>query len=91
MKTRLVRSIMVVGAISILLGSLSHIYTILFLKSLEKDYDNVSFEAYVCQDIIDRFTGYQTQDQNRRIYMRCLKYLHTIYGSKLETLQICTL
>ena len=20
------------------------------------------FEAYVCQDIIDRFTGYQTQD-----------------------------
>ena len=54
---------MVVGAISILLGSLSHIYTILFLKSLEKDYDNVSFEAYVCQDIIDRFTGYQTQDQ----------------------------
>ena len=36
---------MVVGAISILLGSLSHIYTILFLKSLEKDYDNVSFEA----------------------------------------------
>ena len=21
------------------------------------------FKAYVCQDIIDRFTGYQTQDQ----------------------------
>ena len=43
MKTRLVRSIMVMGAISILLGSLSHIYTILFLKSLEKDYEDVHF------------------------------------------------
>ena len=43
MKTRLVRSIMVVGAISILLGSLSHIYTILFLKSLEKDYEDDHF------------------------------------------------
>ena len=43
MKTRLVRSIMVVGAISILMGSLSHIYTILFLKSLEKDYEDVHF------------------------------------------------
>lgn len=43
MKTRLVRSIMVVGAISILLGSLSHIYTILFLKSLEEDYEDVHF------------------------------------------------
>ena len=32
---------MVVGVISILLGSLSHIYTILFLKSLEKDYEEV--------------------------------------------------
>ena len=43
MKTRLVRSIIVVGAISILMGSLSHIYTILFLKSLEKDYEDVHF------------------------------------------------
>ena len=43
MKTRLVISIMVVGVISILLGSLSHIYTILFLKSLEKDYEDVHF------------------------------------------------
>ena len=43
MKTRLVRSIMAVGAISILMGSLSHIYTILFLKSLEKDYEDVHF------------------------------------------------
>ena len=34
---------MVVGAISILMGSLSHIYTILFLKSLEKDYEDVHF------------------------------------------------
>lgn len=41
MKTRLVRSIMVVGAISILMGSLSHIYTILFLKFLDKDYEDV--------------------------------------------------
>ena len=41
MKIRLVRSITVVGAISILLGSLSHIYTILFLKSLEKDCEDV--------------------------------------------------
>ena len=45
-------------------------------------------KAYVCQDIIDRFTGVsKSRPKNRWISMRCLKSLHTIYGSKLETLQ----
>ena len=41
MKTRLMRSIMIVGMVSILLGAVSHAYTIMFLKSLEKDYEDV--------------------------------------------------
>ena len=40
MKTRLVRSIMIVGMVSILLGAVSHAYTIMFLKFLDEDCDN---------------------------------------------------
>ena len=32
---------MVVGMVSILLGAVSHAYTIMFLKFLDEDYDDV--------------------------------------------------